>query len=284
MTNHNAWVIALLVLSAWGCGGGDTSLTNDPAVPTAGGARDGDEDVPKGETFYTLFKTSEGDFIIAVHPGWAPLGAERFRELVETKYYDNCRFFRVLDGFMAQVGVNGDPAVSAKWRDQGIQDEPAKVSNQRGRVTYAKGGPNSRTTQIFFNYGDNRQLDPDGFAPFGEVIQGMDVLEKLYKDYGEGAPQGRGPRQDLIGSRGNEYLQSEFPELDYIESARIFDTREAAEAAMSEDAASTEAASGAVPSTEAPATETPAAEAPATEALAGETPTTESPAAEPKSN
>lgn len=274
----SALSLLLLVTAASGCGTDNASLTKDPAVPTADAGPDvapsaGDADVPKGESYYALFRTSEGDFILAVHPGWAPLGAERFRELLDAKYYDNCRFFRVLDGFMAQVGVNGDPAVSAQWRDRTIQDEPAKVSNQRGRVTYAKGGPNSRTTQVFFNYGDNRRLDADGFAPFAEVVKGMDVLDKLYSNYGEGAPYGAGPDQGRIGTQGNEYLQAEFPELDYIKSARIYDTLEAAEVAMSQ-----EESADAAPAAEIPATETPAAEQPAATEPA---PTTETPAAEP---
>lgn len=281
LKNCNAWMIALPFLMAWGCNGaGDTSLTNDPAVPTAESPSASEEDVPKGKTFYTLFNTSKGDFLVAIHPGWAPLGAERFRELVETKYYDNCRFFRVLDGFMAQVGVNGDPAVSAKWRDSAIPDEPAKVSNQRGRVTYAKGGPNSRTTQIFFNYGDNRRLDPDGFAPFGEVVHGMDVLESLYKDYGEGAPYGRGPDQTKLSMRGNEYLQAEFPNLDYINSARNFDTLEAAEVAMAQDAQGGTSAAGESGTETAPAGEAPAADPTATEPPAAATPESPPTAAE----
>ncbi|HVJ27529.1 MAG TPA: peptidylprolyl isomerase [Vicinamibacterales bacterium] len=292
----SALSLLLIVTAVSGCGTDNASLTKDPAVPTADAGPDvaplaGEADVPKGESYYALFRTSEGDFILAVHPGWAPLGAERFRELLETKYYDNCRFFRVLDGFMAQVGVNGDPAVSAQWRDRAIQDEPAKVSNQRGRVTYAKGGPNSRTTQIFFNYGDNRQLDADAFAPFAEVVKGMDVLGKLYSAYGEGAPHGAGPDQGRLNMQGNEYLQAEFPELDYIKSARIYDTLEAAEVAMSgDDADSTEASTDA-PSSKPPATsppagtqkvDSPATETPAEQPAATEpVPASETPAAEP---
>jgi peptidyl-prolyl cis-trans isomerase A (cyclophilin A) len=287
MKNRIALGALLFLVAAWGCGGGSTSLTNDP---TAEGGPASEADVPKGETFYVLFDTSEGDFIIAVHPGWAPIGAEHFRELVEAKYYDNCRFFRVIDGFMAQVGINGDPAVTAKWHDSTIQDDPVKVSNRRGRVTYAKSRqPNSRSTQVFFNYVDNGSLDAGGFAPFAEVIQGMEVLTKLYKGYGDGPPDGAGPDQDQIRTRGNDFLQSEFPELDYIETARIYDTQEAAEAVMSKDEAAAEAPATDAPSSNPDVTEpsaAPTSETPATETPATETPAAESPAADaaPKSD
>jgi peptidyl-prolyl cis-trans isomerase A (cyclophilin A) len=283
MKIRNVWCLLLILTAAWGCTPDNSSLTHDPAVPTAGAAPGGlgEEDVPKGETFYVLFKTSEGDFIVAVHPGWAPIGAEHFREMVEAKYYDNCRFFRVMDGFMAQVGINGDPAENVKWHDKTIQDDPVKVSNRRGRVTYAKTGqPNSRSTQVFFNYGDNVRLDADGFAPFAEVIKGMDVLEKLYKGYGDGPPYGAGPEQDKIRTEGNQYLNAEFPELDYIETARIYDTQEGAEAAMSKDEAATAAPATDAAASQPEVTEPSAAEPEKEAAPASDTPTTEAPAAE----
>lgn len=228
---------SLVIVSTWGCsgGGGNGSLTRDPAVPKAGGlSNPGDADVPKGESFYAVLNTSKGNVIVEINPDWAPVGAQRFKELVNANFYDDCRFFRVLVGFMAQVGMSGDPAVSAAWADSQIVDDAVLVSNTRGRVTFAKTGlPNSRTTQIFFNYGDNSQLDGQGFAPFGEVIEGMEVLDSLFSGYGEGAPSGAGPSQDLIKSRGNEYLIESFPKLDYIETARIYETEDAARAALS---------------------------------------------------
>ena len=228
---------SLVIVSTWGCsgGGGNGSLTHDPAVPTADGrSNPGDADVPTGDSFYALFNTSKGNVIVEVNPDWAPVGAQRFKELVNASFYDDCRFFRVIEGFMVQVGMNGDPAVGAMWADSQMVDDPVLVSNTRGRVTFAKTGlPNSRTTQIFFNYGDNSQLDGQGFAPFGEVIEGMEVLESLYGGYGEGAPNGAGPSQDLIRTRGNEYLIASFPKLDHIETARIYETEEAARAALS---------------------------------------------------
>jgi peptidyl-prolyl cis-trans isomerase A (cyclophilin A) len=173
------------------------------------------------EPYRVKFETSEGDFIVEVHPDWAPLGAARFKELVEAKFYDDCRFFRVIDGFMAQFGMNGDPEVNTKWRDMKIKDDPNKKSNTRGMMTFATSGKDSRTTQLFVNFGDNSQLDQQGFSPFAEVVEGMDVVDKLYDGYGEGAPRGRGPRQDLIAQQGNEYLNDKFPMLDYIKTARI---------------------------------------------------------------
>ena len=173
------------------------------------------------ETFRVKFETSAGDFVVEVHPDWAPKGAARFKELVEAKYYDECRFFRVIEGFMAQFGMNGDPEINAKWDKKEIQDDPVKQSNTRGRLTFAMSGPNSRTTQLFINYRDNSRLDGQGFSPFGEVVEGMDVVDKLYNGYGEGAPQGNGPSQGRIARGGNKYLTDNFPRLDSIKTARI---------------------------------------------------------------
>lgn len=265
MMHRLTFIVALsAVVWGWGCSSADNgSLIKDPPVPQAGSGAEAD--VPKGETFYALFDTSKGYVTVAVHPGWAPLGAARFRELVEQNYYDDCRFFRVLSGFMAQVGISGDPNLSAKWRDAKIADDPVKVSNLRGRVTFATSGPNTRTTQIFFNYGDNGMLDGQGFSPFGEVVAGMDVLESLYSGYGEGAPRGAGPDQGEIQRRGNPYLIAQFPNLDYIKSVRLFNTLEGAQQAA-QTAASAPAAetlpAGPADATP-PATDTPASDGPA---------------------
>src|SRR5439155_5100274 len=148
------------------------------------------------DTFKARFDTSKGAFVVTVHRAWAPMGADRFYNLVKNGFFDDCRFFRVLDNFMAQVGINGDPAIQSSWRNATIQDDPVKESNKPGFVTFAKTGlPNSRSTQIFINFKDNSSLDKQGFAPFGEVASGMDVVNKLYSGYGEGAPSGRGPEQ-----------------------------------------------------------------------------------------
>ena len=175
------------------------------------------------DVFQARFETSKGDFTIEVHREWAPNGADRFYNLVSNGFYDDVRFFRVLDGFMAQFGISGDPQVSAVWRVRAIPDDPVQQSNTRGYVSYAMAGPNTRTTQIFMNYGDNSQLDGQLFAPFGVVVSGMEVVEELHSGYGEGAPRGAGPSQGRIQAEGNAYLESEFPQLDYVERASIID-------------------------------------------------------------
>jgi len=172
--------------------------------------------------FKVRFSTSAGMFVIRVVPEWAPLGAARFRTLVESGFYDGARFFRVLPGFVAQFGINGDPAVTRKWDKSEIKDDPVKQSNTRGRITFATAGPDTRTTQVFVNFNDkNARLDSKGFSPFGEVIEGMDVVERLHSGYGEGAPHGKGPDQDRIEKEGNSYLERDFPKLDFIRTARL---------------------------------------------------------------
>jgi peptidyl-prolyl cis-trans isomerase A (cyclophilin A) len=167
------------------------------------------------------FDTSKGSFVIEVHRDWAPIGADRFYNLVKNGFYDDARFFRVVEGFMVQFGVNGDPKVSATWRNARMKDDPVRISNKRTFVTFATAGPNTRTTQVFINFGDNSNLDGQGFAPFGQVVSGMKVVDSLYNGYGEGAPQGRGPDQGRVQSEGNAYLASAFPNLDYIKKATI---------------------------------------------------------------
>jgi peptidyl-prolyl cis-trans isomerase A (cyclophilin A) len=167
------------------------------------------------------FDTSKGPFVIEVHRDWAPNGADRFYNLVKNGFYDNARFFRVIEGFMAQFGVNGDPKISAVWRDARIKDDPARISNKRSFVTFATAGPNTRTTQVFISYGDNSNLDSQGFTPFGQVISGMKVLDSMYSGYGEGAPRGLGPDQSKLQAEGNAYLASKFGNLDYIKRATI---------------------------------------------------------------
>jgi peptidyl-prolyl cis-trans isomerase A (cyclophilin A) len=172
-------------------------------------------------TYKVRFDTSKGSFVVEVHRDWAPLGADRFYNLVKNGFYDNARFFRVIGGFMVQFGINGDPQVSAKWRQAKIQDDQVRASNHAGYITFATAGPNTRTTQVFINYADNRALDGQGFAPFGQVTSGMSVVKELYSGYGEGAPQGDGPEQGRIQSEGNKYLISAFPKLDYIKKATV---------------------------------------------------------------
>ena len=167
------------------------------------------------------FDTTKGPFVIEVHRDWAPIGADRFYNLVKNGFYDNARFFRVVEGFMVQFGINGDPRISAAWRKANIKDDPVRISNKRTFVTFATAGPNTRTTQVFISYGDNHNLDSQGFAPFGQVVSGMKVVDSLYSGYGEGAPQGLGPEQGRLQAEGNAYLIREFGKLDYIKKATI---------------------------------------------------------------
>lgn len=172
--------------------------------------------------FQAEFSTTQGDFVIEVTRDWAPNGADRFYNLVKIGYFDDVAFFRNIEGFMVQFGINGDPAVNQKWNQSNIKDDPVQESNKPGYVTFAQSSSrNSRTTQIFINFGDNSQLDNMRFAPFGKVIEGMDVVESLYNGYGEGAPNGRGPDQGRIQREGNTYLKKAFPKLDYVKTAKI---------------------------------------------------------------
>jgi len=172
--------------------------------------------------FKAKFSTTKGDIVIQVTREWAPRGADRFYCLVKNGYYNDVRFFRVIAGFMAQFGINGHPDVNAAWKNATIQDDPVTQKNVRGTITYAMRGKNTRTTQIFINYDDrNTRLDGDGFAPFGKVVEGMEVVDKLFAGYGEGPPRGNGPNQMRLQAEGNEYLKAEFKDLDYVKSATI---------------------------------------------------------------
>ena len=171
--------------------------------------------------FRVKFETTKGAFVAQVTRASAPLGADRFYNLVRMGYYNDVAFFRVIDGFMAQFGIHGDPKVNDKWESARINDDPTRESNVRGAITFATAGPNTRTTQLFINFDNNSQLDSQGFAPFAKVVEGMTVVDQLYKGYGEGAPRGKGPRQDLAQSQGNSYLRAQFPNLDFIKRASV---------------------------------------------------------------
>jgi peptidyl-prolyl cis-trans isomerase A (cyclophilin A) len=173
------------------------------------------------DSFKVRFDTSKGSFTVDVTRSLAPNGADRFYNLVQSGYFTDVEFFRVISGFMCQFGIHGDPKVSAAWREARISDDPVKASNIRGAITFATAGPNTRTTQLFINLADNKRLDGMGFSPFGKVTEGMDVVDKIYSEYGEGAPHGSGPDQGRIQEKGNAYLKKEFPKLDYIKSAAI---------------------------------------------------------------
>jgi len=176
---------------------------------------------PAPETFKAQFDTTKGKFTIEVTRSLSPNGADRFYNLVRSGYFKDVAFFRVIPGFMCQFGIHGDPGVSAKWRAAAIADDPVKGSNTRGTITFATAGPNTRTTQLFINFGDNVRLDGMGFSPFGKVTEGMDVVDKINSEYGEGAPNGIGPAQGRVQQEGNVYLKKDFPNLDYIKSAII---------------------------------------------------------------
>jgi peptidyl-prolyl cis-trans isomerase A (cyclophilin A) len=173
------------------------------------------------EVFDAKFETTKGDFTIRVTRAWAPLGADRFYNLVKHHFYDGASSFRVLDGFVVQFGISAHPQVSAAWKDTTIKDDPVKQSNRNSYVTFATGGPNTRTTQVFVNLRDNSRLDKDGFSPFGQVTEGMVTVVKLYGGYGEGAPQGNGPDQGKIEKLGKPYLDKGWPKLDSIKKATI---------------------------------------------------------------
>lgn len=174
-------------------------------------------------SYKVKFDTSAGVFVIQVTRDWAPLGADRFYNLVKNGYYDDVRFFRAIKGFMVQFGINGDPALNTAWRNARIGVDPVKQGNKPMYISYAMGAsPDTRTTQVFINYGDNSaSLDKLGFAAFGQVVEGTDVVNKINTEYGEGAPRGKGPEQGRVQQEGNAYLKKDFPRLDYIKKATI---------------------------------------------------------------
>jgi peptidyl-prolyl cis-trans isomerase A (cyclophilin A) len=172
-------------------------------------------------TFKAKFTTTKGDFVVEVTRAWAPLGADRFYNLVKNHFYDGAAFFRVLPGFVAQFGLSAKPEISRVWASATFKDDPVTQSNLAGFLTFAAAGPNSRTTQVFINLADNQTLDGMGFAPFGKVVEGMDVVQKFYSGYGEGAPDGKGPDQSRITNEGKAYLDKSFPLLDSIKTAVI---------------------------------------------------------------
>lgn len=179
------------------------------------------------DTYEVLFHTTAGDFTVAVTRAWAPIGADRFYSLVKNGYYDGNRFFRVVPNFVVQWGIHGDPVVNKAWYDPknrpdvNIKDDPVKKSNTKGRIVFANAGPDTRTTQLFINFGDNSRLDKMGFAPFGEVKgEGMKIVNKLFKGYGE-PPRGIQP---ALVEKGNAVLDEFFPKLDGIITATIIET------------------------------------------------------------
>ena len=166
--------------------------------------------------FKVAFTTSAGNFIVQVHRDWAPLGADRFYNLVRRGFFTNASFFRVVPGFVVQFGLNADPAINKVWQQAKFPDDPVKQSNKRGTLVFATAGPNTRTTQLFINFADNGRLDGMGFAPFGEVVEGMDTtVDKIYPGYREQ------PDQGLITEHGDVYISNNFPKTDKIKLARV---------------------------------------------------------------
>ena len=190
----------------------DTATAAPPPAPTTPPA-----DAAPAQ-FKVRFETSKGPFVVELHRDWSPNGVDRIYQLVNEGYYDDVRFFRVVPGFVVQFGMHGDPATNAKWVAQPLTDDPVKQTNKRGTVTFAKTGmPNSRTTQLFINLGDNAMLDPQGFSPIGEVVEGMSVIERFYSGYAD-SPTGR---QGEIAAEGNAFLNRTFPKLDYVKTAKV---------------------------------------------------------------
>lgn len=221
----------LLLIVVIGCGG-----DGDGADAEAAGDQSSDSGInailyypdrlveTAPETFQVRFETTAGDFIVDVTRAWAPRGADRLYNLVKNGYYDGVYFYRVMSGFMAQFGMHGEPQVQIRWSRATIEDDSVVASNTRGTVTYAKGGPNTRTTQLFINFGDNSGLDAQGFAPVGRVSEGMDVVDLIHSGYGNIEELGgTGPRAYNITSQGNAYLEENFPDLDHIVAATVVD-------------------------------------------------------------
>jgi peptidyl-prolyl cis-trans isomerase A (cyclophilin A) len=223
-------VVALAVVSALaGCGGGKEQ-TSSSSGPTSSAASTGTSTSSAGSLLhpssvtgkapasYTVdFKTTKGPFTVEVTRSWAPLGADRFYDLVRAGYYDGVRFFRVVPGFVVQFGIHPKPAVAQAWQNANIQDDPVKHPNAQWTVTFATAGPNTRTTQVFINLADNSALDAQGFAPFGRVTSGMKTIAKLYAGYGEQPTSAQGE----LTAEGDAFVKRSFPKLDRILTARV---------------------------------------------------------------
>jgi peptidyl-prolyl cis-trans isomerase A (cyclophilin A) len=176
---------------------------------------------PVPEVYRVKLDTSKGDIVIEVKKEWAPRGAAHFHGLVSARFFDGSRFHRVIRRYVAQFGVNPSPEQNRLWRELKIPDDPVKQSNRRGWLSFAHSGPHTRATQVFINLRDNRELDKTAFAPFGKIVEGLDLIDKLYFAYGELAPKGGGPDAIKVETEGNAYLESRYQRLDYIRTARI---------------------------------------------------------------
>jgi cyclophilin family peptidyl-prolyl cis-trans isomerase len=206
------WCAVVIVTACAPRGGSRSALLDPDPAELAQRAPD---------TFKVRFETSRGPFVVQAMRAWAPNGVDRFHYLVRHGFYDGVKFFRVVPGFVTQFGIHGDPAISEVWRERRIPDDSVRQSNQTGFLTFAMGGPNSRTTQLFINRRDNRRLDAMGFAPIGLIVEGQSAADSIYDGYGEGPPRGAGPEQGMITRQGNAYLTRDFPRLDSIVRARV---------------------------------------------------------------
>jgi peptidyl-prolyl cis-trans isomerase A (cyclophilin A) len=210
--NCRCWFCLVAILSLEACAKKTTVTTQPGVVQPSQGQPD----------YKAIFHTSKGNIVIEVHKSWAPNSADRFRELITSGYFNGSKFYRVLKGFMAQSGINGDSKTTALWKMRTIEDDPPLIENVRGTVCMARtGAPNSATAQFFINVKDNIYLKSQGYAPFGRVSDGMDVIDRLYSGYGECAPMGSGPIQNRIMEEGDAYLASEFPLLDFVINAAL---------------------------------------------------------------
>ena len=224
MMSRATWTTVLAGLVLAGCAGNTLEApkvrpSRSDQAAQGKQATSGKQD--SAESFQVVMETSQGKVVIEVIPEWAPLGAARFRELVEDGFFDGCWFFRVVPNFVVQFGINGDPAVHSKW-DKKISDDPVTQSNKRGTLTFATSGPNTRTSQLFINLKDNSgSLDGQGFSPFGRIVSGMEAVDKITSEYGER------PQQPLIEQQGNVYLEREFPNMDYVKTAKVEGTDKA---------------------------------------------------------
>jgi cyclophilin family peptidyl-prolyl cis-trans isomerase len=211
----------LLLTVGLGCGRGADSEEAATATVRNPLLRVDDYQEQAPDAYRVTLSTSAGDVVIQVHREWAPLGADRFYNLAKGGFYDDTRIYRVLPDFMAQFGLSGDPYVNRAWKTEYLVDDPLVESNTRGRVAFAKGGLHTRTTEVFISTKDNSSLDDNGFTPIGEVVEGMDVVDAFFSDYGDGPPRGEGPYQAMAAARGNPYFDEEFPELTRIVSVAV---------------------------------------------------------------
>jgi peptidyl-prolyl cis-trans isomerase A (cyclophilin A) len=207
-------LIALGCAALAGCGGGGKSASSAPPAVLLHPAQ---LKAKAPKLFTVTFKTTKGTFKIEAHRTWAPKGADRFYNLVKSGFFDGVSFFRVVPRFVVQFGISPYPSVSTAWQHATIPDDLPTVHNTGGAVTFAAAGPNTRTTQVFINLGNNATLDQSGFAPFGAVVSGMDVVQKLYSGYADTPTQQQGEME----TQGNAWLNKNYPKLDAIKTARV---------------------------------------------------------------